>query len=56
MSNLLMTSTIKKWCFANKQAAQMTEVYWMALARDVPFTKFATDPLAVATAGKRELT
>ena len=35
----------------SKQAAQMTEVYWMALARDVPFTKFATDPLVRAAAG-----
>lgn len=30
----------------------MTEVYWMALARDIPFTKFATDPLIAAAAGK----
>lgn len=30
----------------------MTEVYWMALARDVPFTKFDTDPLTRAAAGK----
>lgn len=29
----------------------MTEVYWMALAHDVPFTKFAADPLISAAAG-----
>jgi hypothetical protein len=25
-------------------AAEMVEVYWLALSRDVPFTKLATDP------------
>lgn len=27
------------------QAAEMAEVYWMALARDVPFTDYASNPL-----------
>lgn len=33
------------------QAAEMTEDYWMALLRDIPFTQYDTDPLvAEATA------
>lgn len=31
-------------------AAEMAELYWMALARDVPFTGYVTDPL-IAAAG-----
>ena len=32
----------------------MTEVYWMALARDIPFNDFATNPLTCAAAGKNQ--
>jgi hypothetical protein len=28
-----------------EQAGEMVEVYWQALARDVPFTRFDTDPI-----------
>ena len=35
----------------NMQAAQQTEVYWMALARDVPFSQFATNDLIQLAAG-----
>ena len=28
-----------------QRAAEMTELYWLALARDVPFSAYATDPL-----------
>lgn len=31
-------------------AAQAVEVYWLALARDVPFLNYATDPTAIAAA------
>jgi hypothetical protein len=33
-----------------EQAAEMAEMYWYALARDVPFTSYATDPLIVRAA------
>lgn len=33
------------------QAAQQTEVYWMALARDIPFSQFATNDLIALAAG-----
>ncbi len=33
----------------------MAEVYWMALARDIPFTKFATDDLVRTAAGKLQI-
>lgn len=33
-------------CFASVQAAaEMAELYWMALARDVPYIRYDTDPL-----------
>ncbi|MDQ3755254.1 MAG: vanadium-dependent haloperoxidase [Acidobacteriota bacterium] len=31
------------------EAAEMAEVYWHALTRDVPFSNYATDPLVQAT-------
>jgi hypothetical protein len=31
-------------------AGEMAELYWQALARDVPFTDYETDPLTLATA------
>lgn len=34
------------------QAAQMAEVYWMALTRDIPFGEFATNSLVRAAAGE----
>ncbi|CAN0569515.1 unnamed protein product [Ectocarpus sp. 12 AP-2014] len=34
------------------QAAQMVEVYWMALTRDIPFSEFATNSLVRAAAGE----
>ena len=35
--------------FASRQAAaEMTELYWLALARDLPFRDYATDPLLSA--------
>lgn len=34
------------------QAAQMAEVYWMALTRDIPFSEFATSSLVRAAAGE----
>ena len=34
------------------QAAQQTEVYWMALTRDVPFSQYANDGLIQVAAGK----
>jgi hypothetical protein len=37
--------------FASSQiAAEMVELYWMALLRDIPFRDFASDPLARAAA------
>jgi len=33
------------------QAAQLAEVYWMALTRDVPFSKYGEDDATVAAAG-----
>eukprot|EP00752_Nemacystus_decipiens_P009700 g8663.t1 len=39
---------------SERLAAQMTEVYWMALARDIPFNDFATDPLIHAAAENLE--
>ena len=33
------------------QAAQMAELYWMALTRDVPFSKYGQDEATVAAAG-----
>ncbi|CAN0233495.1 unnamed protein product, partial [Ectocarpus fasciculatus] len=33
-------------------AAQMAEVYWMALTRDIPFSEFATNSLIRAAAGE----
>ena len=36
------------------QAAQQTEVYWMALTRDVPFSQYANDGLIQVAAGKRQ--
>jgi hypothetical protein len=32
------------------EIAEMAELYWMALARDVPFTRYTTDPLIGAAA------
>lgn len=37
--------------YVTMQAAQQTEVYWMALARDVPFSQFATNDLIRLAAG-----
>lgn len=34
------------------QAAQLAECYWMALARDVPFTDYAAAEVTVAAAGE----
>ncbi|MGI8746246.1 MAG: vanadium-dependent haloperoxidase [Bryobacteraceae bacterium] len=33
-----------------EQAGEMVENYWMALTRDVPFTRYSTDPLTIAAA------
>ena len=33
------------------QAAQMAELYWMALTRDVPFSQYGEDEATVAAAG-----
>ncbi len=33
-----------------EEAGEMVELYWMALARDVPFTDYDTNPLATAAA------
>jgi hypothetical protein len=42
--------------FAGAQtAAEMAEDYWMALARDVPFTQYATDPLIARAAADLSL-
>ena len=34
------------------QAAQQAEVYWMALARDIPFSQFTSNDLIRLAAGK----
>ena len=34
------------------QAAQQSEVYWMALVRDIPFEEFATNDVIRLAAGK----
>lgn len=34
------------------QAAQLGEVYWMSLTRDVPFSKYYDHPDTIAAAGK----
>ena len=33
------------------QASQLAEVYWMALARDVPFSQYGVDDITVTAAG-----
>jgi hypothetical protein len=33
-----------------EEASEMAENYWMALLRDVPFSKYSTDPTAIAAA------
>jgi len=35
-----------------EEAAEAVELYWMALLRDVPFTRFASDPDVAAAAGE----
>lgn len=35
---------------SQEQAAEISENYWMALLRDVPFSQYATDPIAQAAA------
>ena len=35
-----------------RNSAEMVELYWMALLRDVPFAEFATDPLAALAAAE----
>ena len=37
------------------QAAQQIEVYWMALARDIPFSQFDSNSLTRLAAGKADL-
>lgn len=34
------------------QAAQQIELYWMALARDIPFSQFGTNDVTRAAAGE----
>lgn len=34
------------------QAAQLAELYWMSLTRDVPFSKYGEDEDTIAAAGK----
>ena len=34
-----------------KQAAQLAEDYWMALARDVPFYQYGTNEITTTAAG-----
>ena len=34
------------------QAAQQAEVYWMALARDIPFSQYAHNDVTRLAAGK----
>lgn len=34
------------------QAAQLAEVYWMALTRDVPFSKYGEHEDTIAAAGE----
>ena len=34
-----------------KQAAQLAEDYWMALARDVPFSQYGTNEITTTAAG-----
>lgn len=34
------------------QAAQQSEVYWMALARDIPFSEYATNDITRTAAGR----
>ena len=35
------------------QAAQLAEVYWMSLTRDVPFARYGEHEDTVAAAGER---
>lgn len=56
MLNLIPSGTplrriqrIVTWAY---QAAQLAELYWMALTRDVPFSKYGEDEATVAAAGK----
>lgn len=36
-------------CFASKaEVAELAELYWMALTRDVPFTRYGNDPIIAA--------
>ena len=37
---------------AARNSAEMVELYWMALLRDVPFASFSTDPLAALAAAE----
>ena len=37
------------------QAAQMAELYWMALTRDVPFSQYGVDDATVEAAGNTHM-
>ena len=41
--------------FVIMQAAQQTEVYWMALARDIPFSQFGSNDLIRLAAGTQHV-
>ena len=48
---LLSVPWIERMFSIPPQAAQMAELYWMALTRDVPFSKYGEDEATVAAAG-----
>jgi len=37
--------------YPKPKAAQLAEVYWMALTRDVPFSKYGVNEETIAAAG-----
>lgn len=48
---LLSFPSLPHPCPLIPQAAQQTEVYWMALARDIPFSEYATNDIIRLAAG-----
>lgn len=49
-ASLLHFVSLRRWLLI-PQAAQQTEVYWMALARDIPFSEYATNDIIRLAAG-----
>ena len=51
VSDVVASASLLLQCYVTMQAAQQTEVYWMALARDIPFSQFPSNDLIRLAAG-----